>query len=911
MKHNRIMSFFLAFIMLFTLIHFAAFAEGEPEGVAIDETNFPDEYFRGYVSVWFDADENGVLDTEEIAAAKKIEFRSTGASNECESLNGIEYLTGLEYFICLNPDFKITEADFSGKSALKEIVWQSAALETIDVSENKELIKLNVSGSGVSEIDVTHNPKLEFLGCADTNITSVDVSHNPRLQFIGISGTSVTELDLSRNNAICEVSAYFSALETIDLTGCASLWRLDLTECGNIESINISDCVSLRQLLLLGTQTDEIDIRSCPKLCRAYCHPTSSTPTDYIYSPLGAGEYGTYVLHVNEGTNILYILVSEDDSNDDPIDVAVAIDETNFPDASFRAFIGEEIDTNKDGSLNKAELAVKQMVFGVYGETIQSLKGIELFESLQKLNFAGCPMEKLDLSGNTTITELILESSHIKTLDVHDCAALRELKCSGSAVLSSIDVTLCIYLENLDVSHTAALTKIDISKCPELYQINTIGSGIARLDIRNCPYLNETYIQAMEMLEEDESLSSFSRRVPEKSGFSFIKVDEGTEIAVLIPVTAGDFVYHEAFGGYVINKYNGSAADLVIPSELDGHKIDVIGENAFAYNETLVSVTIPDGIKAIDDNAFFGCTALETVVIPDTVTEIGEAAFAYSDRIAQITFPAGIKKISDHMFSWCNRLESFVIPEGVEEIGAYAFSMCSGMKSVTIPSSVKTLGIHAFSGCGFETVVLPESIKIIPEGCFKYCVSLKSFTIPASVSAISDSAFGECRALREIVIPATVKTLGRSAFSCCDSLESAIVESALTSIGDYTFESCGSLKEIRIPSTVEELGKNAFADCENLETVYLTEYLKGTVKKNAFKNASPNFVITVKMGDFTNDGGVTSDDAIYLLRHTLFGESYPVPAGADFTGDGKVTSDDAIYLLRHTLFSESYPLANR
>ena len=907
MKLKSIISAMLALAIMLAALPFAAFAEGEAEGVAIDEANFPDGYFRFYVSDWFDFDENGILDAEEIAEAKKVEFREGDGSEGCESIEGIEYLTELEYLICLNNGCKVAAADLSGNLRLKEIVWQSENLTAIDVSENAELIKLNVSGSGISGIDVSHNPKLEFLACGNTNISAVDVSRNPRLQFLGVAGTDVTALDLSRNNALCEVSAYRSALETIDLRGCASLWRLDLTECGNILSVNISDCVSLHQLLIHGTQISEIDIRNCPKLCRAYCHPSFSTPTDYIYTKTGAGEYGTYTIHINEGIEILYTLVSEDDSNDDPIDVAVAIDENNFPDASFRAFIGEEIDTDKDGFLNKSELAVKQMVFGVYGKTIQSLKGIEYFESLQTLNFAGCPMEKLDLSGNTTITELILWSSHIKTLNLSNCAALYELSCDGSLELTSIDVSYCLYLESIDITHTAALTEIDISTCPELSRISAIGSGITRLDIRKCRYLNETYLKAMKILDEDEPLSSFSSFVSGK-GLCFIKVEDEVEIAALIPVDAGDFVYHEALGEYVISKYNGSATELVIPSELDGHKIDVIGENAFAYNETLVSVTIPDGIKTIESNAFFGCVALETVVIPDTVTAIGEAAFAYCDNITGITFPAGIKKISDYMFSWCNKLASFVIPEGVEEIGAYAFSMCSGMKSVTIPSSVKAIGMHAFAGCGFETVDLPESIVTIPDGCFKYCVSLKSFVIPASVRTIENSAFSECRALEQIVIPATVKKLGRSAFSGCDMLETVTLESALTVIGDYTFDSCISLKEIRIPSTVEELGKHAFANCENLETVYLTEYLKGTVAENVFENISPNFVITVKMGDFTGDGGVTSDDAIYLLRHTLFGKTYPVPAGADFTGDGKVTSDDAIYLLRHTLFPNDYPL---
>ena len=67
-------------------------------------------------------------------------------------------------------------------------------------------------------------------------------------------------------------------------------------------------------------------------------------------------------------------------------------------------------------------------------------------------------------------------------------------------------------------------------------------------------------------------------------------------------------------------------------------------------------------------------------------------------------------------------------------------------------------------------------------------------------------------------------------------------------------------------------------------------------------------VYATVLGDFTGDDRVKSDDAVYLLRHTLFGNEYPLNGYGDFTGDGNVTSDDAIYLLRHTLFSNDYPL---
>ena len=127
MKHNRIMSFFLAFIMLFTLIHFAAFAEGE--------TNFPDNYFRVYISK-FDHDEDDFLDSEEIAQIKNIELKYS-SNVKYKSFTGIEYLTNLESFIC-RADCEPVSIDFGANSALKEIVFQSGALTAIEVESGGE-----------------------------------------------------------------------------------------------------------------------------------------------------------------------------------------------------------------------------------------------------------------------------------------------------------------------------------------------------------------------------------------------------------------------------------------------------------------------------------------------------------------------------------------------------------------------------------------------------------------------------------------------------------------------------------------------------------------------------------------------------------------------------------------------------
>lgn len=124
--------------------------------------------------------------------------------------------------------------------------------------------------------------------------------------------------------------------------------------------------------------------------------------------------------------------------------------------------------------------------------------------------------------------------------------------------------------------------------------------------------------------------------------------------------------------------------------------IKQIGEYAFAENQKVTEVIIPEGIETIGRNVFYSCENLETVKIPDSVTVIGENAFIRCLSLQEINLPAGLKEIREHAFAELPGIKSVVIPDGVTKIYNGAFYMCDELRDITLPASVEFIGIYAF-----------------------------------------------------------------------------------------------------------------------------------------------------------------------------------------------------------------------
>lgn len=349
---------------------------------------------------------------------------------------------------------------------------------------------------------------------------------------------------------------------------------------------------------------------------------------------------------------------------------------------------------------------------------------------------------------------------------------------------------------------------------------------------------------------------------------------------------------------------NSTTGEVVIPGTIEDMSVTSIGDVAFANCSGITSITLPESIKSIGMFPFFSCTGLTNIYVSkgnsiyhsegncliesesktliagckssnipnnERVTSIGYGAFYLCTGLTNIIIPDNIISIGDGAFWGCSDLSSVTLNNGISEIGTSAFLECSSLEEVNYSGTQAqwdsiNIGdgndnlifstIHCNDGdilpvlwvyevndnkatiTGYKATAYGEIV--IPESIDSYIVS-----------AIGQDVFYDCFMITSVIIPDSVKTIGNNSFAFCARLASLSIPNGVISIGDKAFMGCSSIDSISISKSVESIGQQAFESCIALKDVYYsgTKEEWGNIDIGSYNNSLYNATIHCTDGD--------------------------------------------------------------
>ena len=259
-------------------------------------------------------------------------------------------------------------------------------------------------------------------------------------------------------------------------------------------------------------------------------------------------------------------------------------------------------------------------------------------------------------------------------------------------------------------------------------------------------------------------------------------------------------------------------SNIIIPEGITN-----IGDYTFYNCKSLVHVTIPESVTSIGKYAFQNCNSLAIITMADNVTNIGCEAFyntAYYNN--EMNWENGVLYIGNHLIKAKTDVSgSYEVKAGTKTLADESFEYCSCLTNIAIPNSVVSIGNYAFNGCKkLVNVNIPNRITVINDRVFAGCSNLESINIPTGVKVIGEGAFWNCDGLESIIIPHTVTYIGETAFCECDGIVSMQIPEGITIISDSMFAVSWNLSSVIIPDSITTIEDSAFYYCGSLTDVF-------------------------------------------------------------------------------------------
>lgn len=449
--------------------------------VVINETNFPDYYFRQFVESC-DTDEDGYLCQSEIDAVDKI----SGGSRIAD-YTGVEYFTEVTWFRS-TMSTGVTKLDLSKNTKLQTLtLWQSA-LKGIDLSKNTELQELSIMQSDLTELDLSKNEKLTSATVTGSKISSLDFSKNPLLTYIDCDKNALTELKLDGCTKLEKLSCVGNQLSTtLDLTSFSELQTIYIGGNNGVR-VKADGLQKLTDFNMVGSKMAELSIKDCPNLKNLWCDENNLTS-------LTVENCGITNLHVakNQLTNL---------------------DGVNCP-------LLEILDLNNN-RLNKLDLSKYPQLQTLYCQNNQLT---ELnFDNNKQLEWVECQNNQLgavkidDTEGK--LQQMFFSDNPITTVDINsDSQRLMTFICANAG-LTDISGLNTPYIRNIDVANNQ-IAELDLTKYPSLVYLHCENNRIKKLDtsMNTNNGLNYVYCGGNQLTAVDVSMHKEIRSTADRDGY--------------------------------------------------------------------------------------------------------------------------------------------------------------------------------------------------------------------------------------------------------------------------------------------------------------------------------------------------------------------------------------------------------
>ena len=361
--------------------------------------------------------------------------------------------------------------------------------------------------------------------------------------------------------------------------------------------------------------------------------------------------------------------------------------------------------------------------------------------------------------------------------------------------------------------------------------------------------------------------------------------------------------------GMTMYGYSGSGADAI--PNIDYTFISLGGYGAAGENFTWEYSSSTKTLTFTGSGAMSGyledmlwrsadfATEIETVVLPEGITEISNYAFNGCTGIKNVNLPESLTYIGFGAFSGCVNLTQIDLPESQElALGSYAFSN-TGLTSVYIPQNCTYYTLSDgqtwiagsfFQGCSNLTSVTVAS-PVVGTQMFQACPSLTTVTLEEGVETIENNAFSSCPELTEINFPSTLKSIGSQAFYSDISLTDLTFQSGLESIGDQAFDACYRIHDVVLPDTVTSFGEDCFIWNASGIRIY-APYGSAAIEYAQTQGISP-----VPEGHDINSDRTYNILDIMTEAQVAVGKS--TVEAADFNDDGRINVLDVMVMVRH------------